>query len=136
MYRLICPTGSSVHNMKLLFNWSQAWLLEPYSAAKILNLLHTAIQAPSGVVVGQLNETWAVNYTVDRSYPSWAKLAKKPSASFQSKIDESFRPSLKAPCTTIILVGMLKIYLCPIHITQVLRLPATVSPFVLPDASL
>ena len=82
-----------MHNMKLLFNWSQAWLLEPYSAAKILNLLHTAIQAPSGVVVGQLNETSAVNYTVDRPYPSWAKLAKSLQQAFNPRLTSLSDPA-------------------------------------------
>ena len=86
--------------------------------------------------MAQLIEAWAVNHVVGRSSPSWVKLTKILQQASNPKIAESFGSVSKLGGLMYhnIIVGTLKIQLCPLHIGQVLRLPGAVSPYVLHNA--
>ena len=88
------------------------------------------------LLVAQLIEAWAVNHAVGRSSPSWVKLTKILQQASNPKIAESFGSVSKLGGLMYhnIIVGTLKIQLCPLHIGQVLRLPGAVSPYVLLNA--
>ena len=92
-----------------------------------------------GIRVAQLEEAWTVNHAVGRSTPNWVKLTKRLQQASNPKIAGSFgsRPKIGGPVYhNNIIVGTLRIHLCPSHIRHVLRLPGAVSPDVLRFASL
>ena len=98
----------------------------------------TSVSQMHIVRMAQLVEAWTINHAVARSSPSCVKLTKNLQQAFNPKIAESFgsRPKLGGPVYNNNIVSTLKIYLCLLHIGQVLRLPGAVRPDVLRVASL